>query len=109
MTATVLVRNGNVPATFDLQLCFPTTLTVVRLPAGWKRETIGAETCLFTTGVFKVASEVWYRELVLKTSEVNETRGQEISGTVRFTVDDGQVWGAAGDGAATDGDNSRDC
>ena len=92
MTATVLVRNGNVPATFDLQLCLPTTLTVVRLLADWKSETMGAETCLSTTGVFKVASEVWYRELVLKTSEVNEAGGQEISGTVRFTADDGQVW-----------------
>lgn len=92
MTATVLVRNGNVPATFALQLCLPTTLTVVRLPKDWKSETIGAETCLSTTGVLKVASEVWYRELVLKTSEINQTGGQEISGTVRFTADDGQVW-----------------
>ena len=92
MTATVLVRNGNVPTTFDLQLCLPTTLTVVRLPEDWKSETIGTETCLSTTGVFKVASEVWYRELVLKTSEVNETGGQEISGTVRFTTDGDQVW-----------------
>ena len=92
MTATVLVRNGNVPTTFDLRLCLPTTLAVVRLPEDWKSETIGAETCLSTTGVFKVASEVWYRELVLKTSEVNETGGQEISGTVRFTTDGDQVW-----------------
>ncbi len=92
MTATVLVRNGNVPATFDLQLCLPTTLTVVRLLEDWKSETIGTETCLSTTGRFKVASEVWYRELVLKTSEVNETDEQEISGTVRFTAGDGQVW-----------------
>ncbi len=92
MTATVLVRNGNVPATFDLQLCLPTTLTVVRLLEDWKSETIGTETCLSTTGRFKVASEVWYRELVLRTSEVNATDGQEISGTVRFTAGDGQVW-----------------
>ena len=92
MTATVLVRNGNVPATFDLQLCLPTTLTVVRLPEGWKNETIGSEMCLSTTGVFKVASEVWYRELVLRTSEGIETGVQEISGTVRFTTDTGQVW-----------------
>ena len=41
MTATVLVRNGNVPTTFDLQLCLPTTLTVVRLLEDWKSETIG--------------------------------------------------------------------
>ena len=92
MTATVLVRNGNVPADFDLQLCLPTTLAVVRLPEGWKSEVIGTETCLSTTGVFKVASEVWYRELVFRASEVNETDGQEISGTVRFTTDGGQAW-----------------
>ena len=92
MTATVLVRNGNVPTTFDLQLCLPTTLTVVRLPEGWKSEIVGAETCLSTTGVFKVASEVWYRELVLRTSEVDQRDGQEISGTVRFTADTGQIW-----------------
>ncbi len=92
MTATVLVRNGNVPTTFDLQLCLPTTLTAVRLPEGWKSEMIGAERCLSTTGVFKVASEVWYRELVLRTSEVDAADGQEISGTVRFTTGDGQVW-----------------
>ena len=92
MTATVLIRNGNVPTTFDLQLCLPTTLTVVRLPEGWKSEIVGTETCLSTTGVFKVASEVWYRELVLRTSEVEQRGGQEISGTVRFTTDTGQVW-----------------
>ena len=91
MTATVLVRNGNVPATFDLQLCLPSTLTIVRLPEGWKSEIVGAETCLSTIGVFKVASEVWYRELVLRTSEMRPD-GQEISGTVRFTADGGQVW-----------------
>ena len=92
MTATVLVRNGNVPTTFDLHLCLPATLTVVRLPEGWKSEMVGAETCLSTTGVFKVASEVWYRELVLRTSEVDAADGQEISGTVRFRTGDGEVW-----------------
>ena len=92
MTATVLVRNGNVPATFDLQLCLPATLAVVRVPEDWKSETIGTETCLSTTGRLKVASEVWYRALVLRISEVNETREQEISGTVRFTTDTGQTW-----------------
>ena len=91
-TATVLVRNGNVPATFDLQLCLPATLTVVRVPEDWKSEMIGAETCLSTTGRLKVASEVWYRALVLKTSEVNQTDEQSISGTVRFTTDSGRVW-----------------
>ena len=92
MTATVLVRNGNVPTTFDLQICLPETLTVVRLPEDWTRETIGMETCLSTAGGFKVASEVWYRELVLRTSEVTQTGRQEISGTVRFRADSGQVW-----------------
>lgn len=92
MTATVLVRSGNVPAAFDLQLCLPPTLTIVRLPEDWKSEMVGAEMCLSTTGVFKVASEVWYREFVLRTSEMRQTDGQEISGTVRFTADSGQVW-----------------
>lgn len=92
MTATVLVRNGNVAATFDFQLCLPSTLTIVRLPADWRSETIGTKTCLSTTDRFKVASEVWYRELVLRTSEENQTDGQEIYGTVRFTADSGQVW-----------------
>ena len=92
MTATVLIKNGNAPATFDLQLCLPATLAVVRVPEDWKSETIGAETCLSTTGRLKVASEVWYRALVLKTSEVNQTDEQSISGTVRFTTDSGRVW-----------------
>ncbi len=92
MTATVLVRNGNVPATFELQVCLPSTLTIVQLPEDWKSETSGAEICLSTTDRFKVASEVWYRALVLRTSEENQTVGQEISGTVRFTADNGQVW-----------------
>ena len=92
MTATVLVRNGNTPTTFDLELCLPSTVTVVQLPADWKSKTINAITCLSTTGSFKVASEVWYRALVLRTSEVNQTGEQEISGTVRFTTDTGQTW-----------------
>lgn len=92
MAATVLVTNGNVPTTFDLKLCLPETLTVVRLPTGWKSETINKETCLSTTGRLNIASEVWYRELVLKTSEVAGTGSQEISGTVRFTTDSGQTW-----------------
>ena len=92
MTATVLVTNGNVPTTFDLKLCLPRTLTIVRLPADWKHETTDTETCLSTTGRFNIASEVWYRELVLKTSEVNQTDNQEISGTARFRTDTGQVW-----------------
>ena len=92
MAATVLVTNGNVPTTFNLELCLPSTLTVVHFPTGWKRETIDAVTCLSTTGRFSVASEVWYRELVLKTSEASPSDGQEISGTVQFRTDAGQAW-----------------
>ena len=91
MTATVIIKNGNVPADFDLKICLPTTLTVVRPPGDWKSEIIGTETCLSTTGRFKVASEVWYREFVLKTSEVKQIDRQEISGTVRFKTDSGQT------------------
>ena len=92
MAATVLVTNGNVPTTFDLKLCLPETLSVVHLPTDWKNEIINKETCLSTTGRLNIASEVWYRELVLRTSEVDPTEGQEISGTVRFTTDSGQTW-----------------
>jgi len=92
MTATVLVRNGNVPTTFDLEVCLPSTLTAVRFPADWKQETIDAKTCLSTTGRLGVASEVWYRELVLKTSRANQLDRQEISGVVRFTTDTGKTW-----------------
>ena len=92
MTATVLVTNGNVPTTFDLKLCLPSTLTVVRLPTDWKSEIIDQETCLSTTDRLGIASEVWYRELVLRTSEVNRREHQEISGTVHFTTDSGQTW-----------------
>jgi hypothetical protein len=92
MTATILVTNGNVPTTFDLKLCLPETLTVVHLPTDWKSETIDKETCLSTTGRLNIASEVWYRELVLRISAVDRTRSQEISGTVRFTTDSGQAW-----------------
>ncbi|MCY3741555.1 MAG: hypothetical protein OXH00_11085 [Candidatus Poribacteria bacterium] len=92
MTAIVLVRNGNVPTTFDLKLCLPPTLTLVRLPTDWKSEAIDQEICLFTTGRLGIASEVWYRELVLRTSEVDRIESQEISGTVRFTADSGQTW-----------------
>lgn len=92
MTATVLVTNGNVPATFDLELCLPSTVTAVRLPADWQRETIEAKTCLSTTGRLGIASEVWYREFVLRTSAANQSDGQEISGIVRFTTETGQTW-----------------
>ncbi len=92
MTATVLVTNGNVPTTFDLELCLPSTVTVARFPADWERETVGAKTCLSTTGRLGVASEVWYRELVLRTSAADQLDRQEISGVVRFTTDAGQTW-----------------
>ena len=92
MTATVLVTNGNAPTNFDLKLCLPPTVTVVRLPTDWKNETTGAETCISTTGKFHIASEVWYRELVLRTSTANRSDRQEISSIVRFTTDSGQTW-----------------
>ena len=92
MTATVLVTNGNTPTTFELELCLPSTLTLVRLPAGWKSGTIDTVTCLSTTDRFRVASEVWYRELVLRTSKTSQSDRQEISGTVHFTTDAGQTW-----------------
>ena len=92
MTATVLVTNGNTPTTFDLELCLPSTVTAVRFPADWKRETLDAKTCLSTTSRLGIASEVWYRELVLRTSTANQSDTQEISGVVRFTTDAGQTW-----------------
>ena len=92
MTATVLVTNGNKPTTFDLELCLPSTVTAVRFPEDWTRETNGAQTCLSTTGKLDIASEVWFRELVLRTSAANQSHKQEISGTVRFTTEVGQIW-----------------
>ena len=92
MTATVLVRNGKTPVTFDVKVCLPSTLTVVRLPTDWQTETTDAGICLSTTGRFRVASEVWYRELVLKTATATDSARQEISGVVRFTTDIGQTW-----------------
>ena len=92
MTATVLVTNGNVPTTFDLELCLPSTLTAVRFPEDWTRETTDAKTYLSTTGRLGIASEIWYRELVLKTSTGNQSDRQEVSGVVRFTTDAGQTW-----------------
>jgi len=92
MTATVLVTNGNVLTTFDLELCLPSTVTAVRFPADWKRETVDSKTYLSTTSRLGVASEVWYRELVLRASTANPSNRQEISGTVRFTTDTRQTW-----------------
>ena len=51
-----------------------------------------ARTCLSTTSRLGIASEVWYRELVLKTSIANRSDTQEISGIIRFTTDAGQAW-----------------
>ena len=115
MTATLIVTNGNAPATFEVELCLPSTLDVVQLPIEWQTETNGTETCLFTTGTFRVASEVWYRELVLKipqngfknlhqtrattTSQLQQKPPQlgnnkkpKISGIVRFKTDTAQTW-----------------
>ena len=92
MTATVLVTNGNAPTTFDLEICLPSTLTAVRFPTDWKRETIDAKTCFSTRDRLGIASEVWYREFVLKTSTANPSDSQEVSGIVRFRTDAGQTW-----------------
>ena len=92
MTATVVVTNGKTPANFEVALCLPPSITVARLPTDWKAETIDTGICLSTTGRFRVASEVWYRELVLKTSTANDTNKQEISGTVRLITNTGQTW-----------------
>ena len=92
MAATVLVTNGNVPTTFELKLCLPKTLTVVHLSTDWRSETVNKETCLSTTGRLNIASEVWYRELVLRISAVDRVGAEEISGTVRFTTNSGQTW-----------------
>ncbi len=97
MTATVIVTNGNAPATFDLELCLPSTLVVMRLQEDWKAETSDMQTCISTTGAFTVASEIWYRELVLNIPEdsienSNQSDTQEISGVVRFTTVDDETW-----------------
>lgn len=97
MTATVMVKNGNVPASFDLEICLPSALHVIRMPENWKVETRNGKTCLSTTGAFSVASEDWYRQLVLRTSEVSretprQSDMQEISGVVRFTTTEEETW-----------------
>ncbi len=94
MTATVMVKNGNMPTSFDLEICLPSTLVVIRMPEDWKTETRDMVTCLSTTGAFSVASEDWHRQLVLRTSEVSrETPDiQEISGVVRFMTTEGKTW-----------------
>ena len=97
MTATVMVKNGNAPATFELELCLPSTLIVTSMPKDWKVETRDTVTCLSTTGAFSVASEDWYRQLVLKTSDISieasdQSETQEISGVVRFSSTDRKQW-----------------
>ena len=92
MTATILVTNGKTPANFDVELCLPPTVTIVRLPTDWKTETTDTGLCLSITDKFRVASEVWYRELILRTSTASDSDRQEISGVVHFTTDTGQTW-----------------
>lgn len=97
MTATVMITNGKTPATFDLELCLPSSLTVNRPPVDWKIETKDRQTCLSTTGTLHVASEDWFRQLVLRTSDVaietsEQSDTQEISGVVRFATTDGETW-----------------
>ncbi len=98
LTATVLVRNGTaappssnrrrpVPrhqADFHVEVCLPSTLTVVKWPEGWTAKHTGEETCLTTSGTFTVAGEVWYREVVLKMPRLLDTGTAVISGKVRF-------------------------
>lgn len=97
MTATVIVTNGNVPTTFDIELCVPSTLDINRFAEGWESERTDEQTCLTTTGEFKVASEVWHRELEIKVphSPRNPTNAPDIrslSGSVRWTTADRETW-----------------
>ena len=96
MTATIIVKNGKLPTIFALELCVPKTFSVTRLPTDWKIETSDNQKCLSTTGAFSVASEVWFQELGLKTSDVSiETPkgsgAHEITGVVRFTTTEGET------------------
>lgn len=91
MTATVIVKNGKTPSTFNLELCLPETYAITRVPADWKIETVENQICLSTSDTFHVASEVWFHELGLKTSDT-DLDTQEIKGTVRFTTSDGETW-----------------
>ena len=97
MTATVIVTNGNVPTAFELELCVPSLLEINRIPEGWETETIDEQTYLSTTGEFKVASEVWYRELEINipqfpVSPTDTPDIQSISGNVRWTSADEETW-----------------
>ena len=97
MTATVIVTNGNVPTTFALELCIPSSLDINRFPEGWEVETTDEQNCLSTTGEFKVASEVWHRELEISvphppTSPMNTSEIRSILGNVRFMAVHGDTW-----------------
>ncbi|MXV76835.1 hypothetical protein F4X73_15705 [Candidatus Poribacteria bacterium] len=91
MTATVIVKNGKIPTTFNLELCLPAAYAITRVPANWKIETVDNQKCLSTSDAFHVASEVWFHELGLKTSDT-AIDTQEITGTVRFTTLHGETW-----------------
>lgn len=96
MTATVIVTNGNVPATFDIELCIPSSFDI-NLPEGWEAETTDKQICLSTTGKFEVASEVWYRELEINiphfpASPAKTPEIQNISGIIRWTTTDEETW-----------------
>ncbi len=97
MTATVVVTNGNAPSAFEVELCLPSTFSIVQVPIGWKSETTGAETCLSTTGTFRITSEVYYREFVLKIPVENtvpngvQDMPVTIRGRVRFKTDAGEI------------------
>lgn len=97
MNATVIVTNGNVPATFDIELCIPSSLDINHIPERWETVTTDGQTCLSTADAFKVASEVWYRELEINiphfpASPTNTTHIQSISGIVHWTTADGETW-----------------
>ena len=98
MTTTLIVTNGSTPTTFKVELCLPSTLSVKHLPEDWEVvRTKDNQTCISTTGAFTVASEVWYRQLVLNIPEVpiavlNQLDTQVISGVVRFTSVEGDTW-----------------
>ncbi len=95
MTATVIVKNGKTPTNFDLELYIPATYAITRIPADWKIETVDDNgyqlSYLTTSDTFHVASEVWFHELGLKTSDTSIDT-QKIKGTVRFTTLDGDAW-----------------
>ena len=95
MTATVIVKNGKIPTNFDLELYIPATYAITRVPADWKIETVDDQkyplSYLTTSDTFHVASEVWFHELGLKTSDT-ALDTQEITGSIRFTTLDGETW-----------------